>query len=53
MLQFPFTEANVLSIIEQCRPTAIAFESGMEDAVGIRLFDEIAVVIEQLEEAGY
>lgn len=53
MLQFPFTEANVLSIIEQCRPMAIAFESGMEDAVGIRLFDEIAVVIEQLEEAGY
>lgn len=53
MLQFPFTEANILSIIEQCQPTAIAFESGMEEAVGIRLFDEIAVVIEQLDEAGY
>lgn len=53
MLQFPFTESNVLSIIEQCQPKAIAFESGMEEAVGIRLFDEITVVIDQLDEAGY
>ncbi len=50
ILALPFTSQNVLSIVEQTQPFAIALASGQEEKVGIRAFDELTAIIEQLEE---
>ncbi len=49
ILHLPFTPENVLEIVEQIQPFALNVAGGTEDKVGLRAFDDIDPIIEQLE----
>lgn len=49
ILQLPFHAGNVLKIVDEISPSGIAVDSGEEIKTGIRSFEDIAGIIEQLE----
>ncbi len=49
ILQLPFTPENVLEVVEQVKPLALNLAGGTEDKVGLRAFDDLDPIVEQLE----
>lgn len=49
ILHLPFTPKNVVEIVEQTGPFALNMAGGTEDKVGLRAFDDIDPIVEQLE----
>ncbi|MGB1241359.1 MAG: hypothetical protein ACPG49_02485 [Chitinophagales bacterium] len=49
ILHLPFTPENVVEIVEQTQPFALNLAGGTEDKVGLRAFDDIDPIVEQLE----
>lgn len=49
ILQLSFVPENVLEVVEQVKPLALNLVGGTEDKVGLRAFDDLDPIVEQLE----
>lgn len=49
ILHLPFTPENVVEIVEGIQPFALNLAGGTEDKVGLRAFDDLDPIVEQLE----
>ena len=49
ILKMPFSADNVLEIVNAIQPFAIELSGGEEQKVGIRVFDDLDPIVEQLE----
>ena len=49
ILKMPFSADNVLDIVNAIQPFAIELSGGEEQKVGIRVFDDLDPIVEQLE----